>query len=88
MLAPPRMETPREPTPEQSYTDGRAVSGKMFVIIFVAIAVLLAGSVTMMRVNVRPAYQAAVASSSAKAVEEDAKRAAAAASAKPQEPQK
>lgn len=88
MLAPLRMETSREPTPESAYTDGRSVSGKAFVIVFVAIAVLLAGIVTTMRVSVRPKYQAAVASSSAKAAEADAKAAASTASAKPQEPAK
>jgi len=73
MLAPLRMETPRQPTPESQYTDGRAISGKMFVVIFTAIAVTLAGIITIMRVSVRPKYEAAVASSSARVAAAEAK---------------
>jgi len=77
MLAPPRMEPSREPSAQEPYTDGRSISGKAFVVVFLAISVLLAGIVTVMRTNVRPKYQAAVASSSAKAIEIDAAKAAA-----------
>ena len=64
-----------QPTPEHRYTDGRSISGKIFVVVFLSIAVLIAGSVTVVRVQVRPKYQAAVASSSAKAAAIDAQRA-------------
>lgn len=85
MLASQRMDTPQEPTPERAYTDGRAISGKIFVVVFLAISVTLAGIVTVTRVNVRPKYEAAVATSSAKAAAVDAQRFAPSASAKPQE---
>jgi hypothetical protein len=75
MLAPARMDTPQKTTPESAYTDGRSISGKMFVIIFMAIAVTLASIVTFTRVNVRPKYEAAVASSSAKVFAAEAKSA-------------
>jgi uncharacterized protein YaiL (DUF2058 family) len=81
------MDSP-QPTPEHRYTDGRSISGKIFVVVFLSIAVLIAGSVTIVRLQVRPKYQAAVASSSAKAAEIDAQRATGTASAKPQEPAK
>ncbi|HRI68273.1 MAG TPA: hypothetical protein PK156_28785 [Polyangium sp.] len=74
-----------QPTPEHRYTDGRSISGKIFVVVFMAIALVLAGSITIMRLNVRPKYEAAVASSSAKAAAIDAQRTAPSASAKPQE---
>lgn len=76
-------------SPEQvPYTDNRSMSGKIFVVVFLAIAVFLAGSITIMRLNVRPKYEAAVASSSAKAAALDAQRFAPTASAKPAEPAK
>lgn len=85
MLGPLLMD-PAQQTEESRYTDGRSISGKMFVVIFLAISVALAGSVTIMRVSVRPKYEAAVASSSAKAAALDAQRATAATSAKPAKP--
>jgi hypothetical protein len=75
MLATPHMDTSQTPTPESAYTDGRAVSGKIFVVIFLAIAFALAGTITIMRLNVRPKYEAAVASSSARVAASEAKSA-------------
>jgi len=64
------------------------MSGKVFVIIFVALCVLIAAIGTSLRLDVRPKYQAAVASSKAKVLENDAKAAAAASAKQPQTEQK
>jgi hypothetical protein len=76
------MDSSQDPSAYPPVSDGRSIPGKLFVVIFVAVAIVLAGIVTMMRITVRPKYEAAVASSSAKVIELDAKAAAAAASAK------
>jgi hypothetical protein len=83
------MDTSREPSAHPPVTDGRSISGKIFVVVFIAVSVIIAVIGSTMRLDVRPKYQAAVASSSAKAVEIEAKAAAAtAASVKPEEPSK
>lgn len=79
------MDSPQNPSAYPPVSDGRSVPGKVFVVVFVAVAVIIAAIGTSMRLDVRPKYQAAVASSSAKAMEIEAKAAAAAASAKPPE---